>query len=73
MKYWLVDKDPYFMAYYNPYCNWVVFHPLYKQNNQALGHCSGDFFEEKLEAVEKNQQKCCYIPSSTVLLFILKS
>ena len=28
MKYYLFNKDPYFMAYYNPYHNWVVCHPL---------------------------------------------
>ena len=37
---WLVNRDPYFMAYeIVPIFNWVVFHPLYiypKQQNGAL-------------------------------------
>ena len=26
--YWLFNRDPYFMVYYNPLYTWVVFHPL---------------------------------------------
>ena len=40
MKYWLVNRDPYNELLYSPYA-WVVFHPLYTQNNQgAFFHCS---------------------------------
>ena len=31
------------MAYYNPYINWVVFHPLYNPTNQGFFHCSNGF------------------------------
>ena len=31
MKYWLSNRDPYFMAYFNPYCNWVVQSLLYSK------------------------------------------
>ena len=29
------NRDPYFMVFYNPYINWVGFHPLYKTTNQG--------------------------------------
>ena len=38
--YWLVNKDPYIMVYYNSYIIWVGFHPLYQTTNQGFVHCS---------------------------------
>ena len=39
---WLVYREPYFMIHYNPYINWVGFHPLHTLNNQGIFHCSGE-------------------------------
>ena len=40
---WFFNRDPYFMAYYNPHIHWGVFHsqPLPKTTNFSL-HCSCD-------------------------------
>ena len=31
LLYWMVNRDPYFMVYYNALYNWVVFHPYITQ------------------------------------------
>ncbi len=33
---WMVNRDPYFMVYYNALYNWVGFHPLYNPTNQGF-------------------------------------
>ena len=71
---WMVNRDPYFMVYYNPYIAWVVFHPLYNPTNKTgpCFHCSIGFNPSYPPKMLPNQLLGC-IWAPMLLFFFFRS